>query len=76
MVLVKKSLEYLILPSFSHLFTDFRTVFCFLSRTFRSHVGIFSVDVNENYKNGKMAKNLFSAIKSSRNALKPSEKLC
>ena len=61
-------------PKMSQFFHRFQNCFCFCSRTFPSYVGTFFC-FNGNY-NGKTAKNLFTAIKSSRSVLQPSSHHC
>ena len=68
-----ENLKFGMLPSCCILLTDFRTVFFFALGPFLPMWAIFLF--NGNY-NGKTAKNLFTAIKSSRSVLQPSSYHC
>ena len=61
-------------PNYGHWLTDFRTVFVFALGPFLPMLVIF-FDFDGNF-NGKMAKNHFLAIKSSRSVLQPSSYHC
>ena len=73
-LILQKFEKFCMLPNCSHLLTDFKTVFVFALGPFLP-MFVFFFDFNGNF-NGKMAKNHFLAIKSSRSVLQPSSYHC
>ena len=69
-----RNFKFCMVPNFAPWLTDFRTVFVFALGPFLPMFVIF-FDFNGNF-NGKMAKNRFLAIKSSRSVLQPSSYHC